>query len=59
MNRLTDANYTGTRSNYNTSNLSYDQNGNIKRLRRTSFDNLFYDHVGNQLTPGVRYTVNA
>ena len=50
LNRLTDANYTGTTGNYNTSHLSYDRNGNIKRLRRTTFDNLFYDYVGNQLT---------
>ena len=50
LNRLTDANYTGTTGNYNTSNLSYDRNGNILRLRRTSFDNLFYEYAGNQLT---------
>jgi RHS repeat-associated protein len=55
LNRLTEANYSGSAGNFNTKNLVYDKNGNIQRLKRIgvnslAVDDLLYDYSGNQLT---------
>lgn len=49
LNRLKSATYAGS-GNHNVSNISYDDNGNLKTLQRNTIDNLTFNHDGNQLT---------